>query len=145
VSKQKEPQFFDTPWVEALTLFTGDIPSPGTLVKRGARYPRDNPVVQAYPKNFCSENLTADEKGRIYNERFYREPAAYEPTAFLPGPPKDGDMVVCTTTQVGYGHDAHGTMTPLLDNHQEGQRFRKNDPIVKSYPDHFRPLTPQEA
>jgi hypothetical protein len=107
MAKQQESPFH-TDWVEAITTFTGDVPSPGTFVKRGTRYPVDNVVVQAYPTAFVDDHLTADEKGRIYNERFYREPAAYEPTAFLPEPPKPENTVVAIRSKVEYVQDGRG-------------------------------------
>lgn len=145
MTKQKESPF-TTDWVEALTTFTVDIPHVGTFVKRGTRYPVDNPVVQAFPKNFVDDHLTADEKGQIYNERFFREFPEDGPVTFLPPPLAPEDTVVCTTRLVAYVRAGYPpVLTPRLDNHELGQKFSKRDPIVLEYPDHFSPLVTQEA
>jgi hypothetical protein len=144
VSKQQEP-LFHTDWVEALDTFTTDTPTVGIIVKRGTRYPVDNPVVQIHPKMFCDDHLTREEKGRLYAERFYREPANHEPTTLLPAPLRDEDAVVAIKSRVAYAKDAHGTLVPRLDNYLKGQKFPRNHPIPREYPEDFEPVVRPQA
>jgi hypothetical protein len=162
MSKQQHESQFSTPTVVALQAFASDSPSLGTLVQAGARYPVDHPVVRAHPGQFTDDGLSNAEMAREMARRFDRPvpEVAHDLTfqagkgmvpiegaqtlgTLLPGALRDEDAVICTQSHIGYARD-NGVMVPLLDNHEVGQKFHKNDPIVKGYPDHFRPLVLQQ-